>query len=377
MSLLPYYGPAWATHRQTARPEIDFPFFDVGEPTHFTVVRSYEGGRAAYVQPALDSLDPEFDGSSLAATGEADDDTLTLASASPLFTGCPLTVANVVDLTGVTAGAYFAIRISDTAIKLATTPANAVAGTAVAIDADGTCDVVLPAAYLVAAGPRRALPGEAVAYTRTYATVPGQWFDAGSFAYQFPGYAAGGTGSGVAISGITASGANTIFALGATGGAVAGNVVLINVTYTRGGIAYAQTFSAPAVATTNTSQVTVERTLPGSGSFSGISGTVAVFTPGRPEPQTLVVPSRLQHDYVRSTAATAGTDLPPLPAFAPVYATGGSSGQFADVLDTTTLPTAVSYAAQVAARTELVVESDLARYLGNLWVRRTRLVPAS
>lgn len=377
MSLLPYIPAAWATHREVALREIAFPLFEGGETTHFTVRRTYEGPAATYAAAPLDTVDADFAGAVVACTGEADDDTLTLASAAAHFTGCPVTISNVVDLTGVSAGTYYAIRLTATTLKLAASAADAYTGTAVAISADGTCDLALPAAYLVEQSPLADVSADCVRYTRTFATVPGQWFDAGSFAYTFPGYAAGGTGSGVSINSITPSGVNTIFGLGATGGAVAGNVVLINITYTRGGIAYAQTFSAPAVATTNTSQVTVERTLPGSGSFSAITGTVSVFTPGRAAPATIVGPSRLQHDYLRSTAADVGGDLPPLAVFAPVYATGGSSGQYADVLDTTTLPTAVSYAAQVAARTELVVESDLARYLGNLWVRRTRLVPAS
>jgi hypothetical protein len=378
MSLLPYIPAAWLVHREIALRQLAFPLYGGGEDTHFTVTRTYEGALATYTAAPLDTLDADFAGTVIACTGEADDDTLTLASAAALFTGCPVTISNVVTLTGITAGTYYAIRLSATTLKLAASAANAYAGTAVPISADGTCDLTLPTAYLVEQSPLADASADCVRYTRTFATVPGQWFDAGSFAYQFPGYSAGATGSGIAISSILASGANTIFGLGSSGSAVAGDVVLVNVSYTRDGLPYTQTFSAPAVATTNTSQVTVARTLPGSGAFGVfLTGTVSIFTPGRGEAQALVVPSRLQHDYVLSTAAAVGAALPPLAAFAPVYASGATAGQAAAVLDTTTLPTAASYAEQVAERAELVVESDLARYLGNIFERRTRLVPAS
>jgi hypothetical protein len=85
-----------------------------------------------------------------AVTGEADDDLLTKADHG-LVTGQPVLVAFASGFTGLTTGTtYYAIRVSSSTFKVATSYANAVAGTAINITADGTDMTVTPTQSLTA-----------------------------------------------------------------------------------------------------------------------------------------------------------------------------------------------------------------------------------
>jgi hypothetical protein len=81
---------------------------------------------------------------------EADDDLFTKA-AHGLVTGDPVTVTSITGGTGVTAGTrYWVIKASADTFKLATTYANAVAGTGINITVDGSAGVITPSENLVA-----------------------------------------------------------------------------------------------------------------------------------------------------------------------------------------------------------------------------------
>lgn len=235
-----------------------------------------------------------------------------------------------------------------------------------------TADATFGSAYLVRQTPLSDIGGGCVRYQRLYSTIPASWSDIESFAYTYPGYAAGAVSAGVVVNGITQSGANLIFTTATSSGAVAGDSVSISVQYTRNSVVRAATFTGLAVATTNSSQVTLVATQPGSGAFSSVSGTAAKLLPGVPAARALVVPSRVVHDYALTSEANINTDLPLIPVFSPLNA----AGELADVLAANSIPTSSDYRTMVANGTEIVAESWRGRYMGNIYVRKTRMIPA-
>jgi hypothetical protein len=375
MPNLPYKTAGWDTHTECKFREIDFPLFEQGCTDHFTILRTFEGPAATYAVMPLDALDSDFDGSTrTGVVGEADDESLTFAAAHKLFTGCPVTVANVSGMTGLSAGAFFAIRLSATVIKLASTLANARAGTAVAFSADGTCDVTLPAAYFVRQGPKRDADGEQVRYERLFSTVPSQWSDPESFAFEFPAFPPGTPGTSFSATSIANSTPGTvIIGTNATGISV-GDTVYAQVKYTRAGVIYAQTFFGKATAASSGSSVSLPGTMLGSvGAASSVTGTVAETAAGRTNAESLTVGSRIVHDYALSSIANLDTDLPVSQQFRPLDNTGSTTS----LLSATSIPTASAYATMVVDGTEIVAESSVRRrYLGNIYVRSTRMVRA-
>jgi hypothetical protein len=212
-------------------------------------------------------------------------------------------------------------------------------------------------------------------WTREWATIPASWSEPEEYAYTYPAYLGSGGYVGYSVSAITASGAN--FILSISGGTiVAGDTVFYSLRFTRASVVYNVSGSAIAVATTNTSQVTITIGLAGTGSFSAVSGSVGLTMPIRQEPETKVVGSRVQSDYALSTAANLNADLPLVPAFSAIVVSGGTYGTLTDTLSTATAPTAANYIAMINAGSEIVAECTRRRYLGNIYVRRTRFVPA-
>jgi len=374
MSLLPYQSAAWETHRRTGGPEIDFPL--PKEPAHFTVRRGYVGPRTTYVHTPLDTLDPEYDGSTLAVTGVAATDLLTVSSTALLFTGCPVVLSALTGLAGLSAGTYYVIRQSSTTFKLATSSVNAAAGTAVNFTTDGSCTLTLPTAYLVEQSTLKDGDAGQVKYDRLFATVPGAWSEAESMPYRFPAYTASAAGSAATVNALAFNPGNTpadyTLTTSAAHGFSIGNLVAVALTYTWSGtVVTAQVFARViAVPSTTTFRITG---LVGNSTFTSVSGSAAVATGGRLVPEDLVASGRALHEYALSTAADLGTDLPLVQRFAPISL---STGYVVDELNGSTLPTATAYGALVADRSELVAECVHSPYLGNIYLRRTRLMPA-
>jgi hypothetical protein len=208
-------------------------------------------------------------------------------------------------------------------------------------------------------------------WTREWATIPASWSEPEEYAFTYPAYIGSGTYTGYSVSAITASGANYILSISG-GTIVAGDTVFYSLRFTRASVVYNITGSAIAVATTNTSQVTITIGLPGTGAFSSVSGSVGLTNPIRDEAVTKVVGSRVQSDYALSNTASLNADLPLIPAFQAIT----TSGFITDQLSTTTVPTAANYIALINAGSEIVAECTRRRYLGNIYVRRTRYVPA-
>jgi hypothetical protein len=372
MAAIEYKSPGWDTHSQVGVRRIDFPLFDKGETTHMTIARTYQGPKDTLKVAPLNTLDDGFNGATYSATG-AVDDILTLLLDLAFFTGCPVVISNVTGLTGLTAGTYYAIRLTGRTIKLAVSQLNARAGTPVDITATGTCDVTLPTAYLVGQSEQRAADGGVVEYDRLFATVPGPWSEPEEFAFEFPGYLASAIGAANTISAITDGGTNYVISCTTTG-ISAGDSVYISVKYTRDSRVYNTTFFTKATAVSAGVSVTVGRVFGGTGTFSSITGTIRAGAPGRLTAKSLVIGSRILHEYALSSAANVNTDLPILDRFTPVDSTGNE----VDVLSSgaATFPNSVDYAALIVNGGELVAESSQRRYLGNIYLRATRYVPA-
>lgn len=375
MAASEYYTPTWPTHREIALREFEFPLSEQGGADHFTVLRTYGGPLDTYKAMALDTLDADFDGSTrTGVVGEESDDTLTFAAAHKLFTGCPITVANISGMSGISAGSFFAIRVSATVIKLASSLANARAGTASTFTTDGTCDITLPAAYFVRQGPLRDADGGQVRYDRLFATVPSQWSDPESFAFEFPAFPAGTPGTSFNATSIANAGSGTvIIGTNATGISI-GDSVYAQVKYTRAGVVYQQGFFGKATAASSGASVTIPGAMLGSvGSASSVSGTVAETAIGRTNAETLTVGSRIVNDYALSSIANLDTDLPISQQFRPI----DNTGSITTSLSATTIPTSSAYATLVVDASEIVAEGSVRRrYLGNIFVRSTRMVKA-
>lgn len=92
------------------------------------------GGKSLTIAKASSSNLP----AAVAYTATDSGDLFTVTSAHNLKTGDKLSITVSTGTTGVTTGTYYAIVQSSTTFKVATTAALALAGTAVAISADGT-----------------------------------------------------------------------------------------------------------------------------------------------------------------------------------------------------------------------------------------------
>ncbi len=378
MALLPYKASAWATHRESKFREIATPFFNQGEPTHFTVRRTYTGPAETYVPADLNDLDPIYNGVALSFTGANSGDLLTFAAAHLLRTGDPVTLTVSTGLTGLTtATVYYYIRLSTTTGQLATTRALAAAGTATTFSADGTGTLTPPTAYLVEQSPLTDADAGQVSYSRLFATVPAQWSDPADYAYEFPAYTGASTaGTAYAVTGLSSAivgGVSTIIITNATSSGIApGDTVFVSIRYTRSSTKVSLTTTALAIATTNSTTTTIAGVLLGTGTISAISGTVMKSTSGRLLPESIIAAGRIVRDYALSTAANLATDLPLNQRFVALDATGNKT----DTLTTLTFPTSANYAALADGGGELIVKCVWARYLGNIYCRETQLVPA-
>lgn len=214
--------------------------------------------------------------------------------------------------------------------------------------------------------------GGCIAYERLFATVPASWSEPEEYGFPYPSYASTVTGSAFSATAITASTPNFVISTTATGIAP-GDIIYCSLRFNCSGLAYTQSFFTAAVAASSGSSVTVGPQLVGSGSFSSVSGTVQKATAGRSTAETLIVSSRVQHDYALSSEAALDVDLPLIQSFSPVDA----AFVVTNALTAGTTPTAAIYSGYVTSGVELVAESSTRRrYMGNIYCRRTRFVPA-
>lgn len=235
----------------------------------------------------------------------------------------------------------------------------------------------LPNAYLVDQGPLEPIEAAQVRYRRTYATVPPQHEEAESYAFTFPAYTASTTGNAYNITAASVSGANLILT-STTSGISPGNLVYYWLAYTYpAGSGTATSLAArftPALAVAG-ANITVTASFSGFSAnvnYTVTSGQVIAASPGRSGPRTIVVNSRRVSDYAYTT--TPATDLLPLQPFRPIARVTGED--VTTLTTSNTLPTATAYSALVAAGGDLVAESTVERWRGDIYRRTTRYVTA-
>ena len=215
-----------------------------------------------------------------------------------------------------------------------------------------------------------------IKWTRQYARVPDSWSDTESYAYNYPAYLAAITiGTSTALGVISAFSSTTMYYLATAPTAAVGDQIYIATSYVRGGATYAIQMYA-TVRYYGGGAIGVGRIFPGTGDdFQQVSGTVKLLLPARFAPRTLIVGSRIQNDYALATPETLESVLPIVNQFQPIDSTGNEAAILS--IGTATSPNSAEYQKWMASGAELVAEpSPRERWRGNIYVRKTRLVPA-
>lgn len=220
------------------------------------------------------------------------------------------------------------------------------------------------------------LRGGLCEFTRHWYTVPATWQEpGGTFAFTFPAYI-----SPIAFGTLyTVTGANTngnyYDLLTNAASIAAADTFLLDLGYVRNVQNYHVTFQTDAKFAGNGTRVPIAKVLPGSGAFSGVTGTLQEVRLGRYLAETLEVDSFLIHDYAICDESTADILLPQIDRFSPV----NNSGYAVESLSTgtATTPNSSTYGSMVAAGTLIPARrSDRRKYAGNIWERTTLVVAA-
>jgi len=212
-----------------------------------------------------------------------------------------------------------------------------------------------------------------IEWDRVFAAVPDSWSEPEEYANTYVGYFSSGPGTGFSVTSITVSGAQTVMS-STINTVTVGDSIFISLTYSRSGISYGIAQSATVVSFSSGASVSISNILPGEGDFLNESGTVRAASQGRASARTQIVGSRVVYDYALSTVASLNENLPILQKFSPMNSLGASIDYLQSSL---CFPTSGEYLAMIANGTEIIAESSSRRrWLGNIYVRQTRLVPA-
>jgi hypothetical protein len=244
--------------------------------------------------------------------------------------------------------------------------------------AQGTSGVpASPTYYLVGESGHSDKKAGLIEWNRTYARVPDPWSDTQEFAFTYPAFSIPITvGSTAAIVSISAQGSTTYYVISTTlTGVTVGDQVYISCSYVRSGATYGIAMAARAVLVSSGNYVCVPYMLPGTGDFISESGTIQLFSAARAVPKTMIVSSRIQHDYALSTAEQLESNLPLIDGFRPTDTVGNEVSTLST--GAATRPNSEAYQKWMISNAEIVAEtSTRERWRGNIWVRKTRLVPA-
>lgn len=346
-----YQSASWMTHRQEGKRRIEFPLEVV--LSAFLVHRTIRGPISSYTQLALDTVDAATGGGGDAFNGAVD-------TAGAFVVGMFYTIASAGSTDFTLVGA-----------------ANSTAGTTfwcTGVGA-GTGTATRATAYFVEQGPIEWLDGDEMRYMRTFATVPASWTGPEGYTYLYPSFTPGTVGASKTITAIAWSAPYHVITTSAAHGFSAGNAVFLDVTFKISSTTYHVTTPALVITAPTSTTFTVFNVLGVTGpmTFSSVSGTAATMGIGRLAAKSLVAASQNVYDYALSSIASLDTDLPLSQKFTPVDSTGAETS----ALGTVSFPTAAAYGAMVAAGNLLVAEqSTRQRWRGNIFVRRTRFIPA-
>ena len=232
-----------------------------------------------------------------------------------------------------------------------------------------------PTYYLVAEQGQTDLGGGMMQWDRVYARIPTSWSEGEEFAYTFPAFIASATaGTDRTITNIQDSGANYLVSSGLS--FATGDQVHIAVSYVRDSITFFVGQYVRIIGGTSGSSALVPGIFPGTGTFSSIAGVITQEAPSRTTGNTETVTSQIIHDYALTSTTALDTNLPIIDAFTPVGATGAviipPSG-----LNTATKPTSDAYASMINRNVQIVGQASVRRrWLGNIYERQTRYIPA-
>lgn len=231
-----------------------------------------------------------------------------------------------------------------------------------------------PTFYLVAEENFQEQRAGILQWERVYSKVPTAWTDAEEYVFTFPGFIQTVSGgSDFAVTAITASGSN--FQLSTSMTYSVGDTVLVAVQYVRSGVTYFVEQNTKTVSGgTSGTTMNVPAIFPGSGTFTSVTGVTNKRAPSRTAEVTEVVPSTLLNDYALTSVSGLDSDLPIIRQFSPVDSQGNSVTQ----LNTSTLPTAVTYSNMIQNNVLLAAQNSVRRrFYGNIYQRTTRMVPAT
>lgn len=230
-----------------------------------------------------------------------------------------------------------------------------------------------PTFYLVAEENFTDVSGGLLQWDRVYARVPQSWEDPEEFVFEFPAYLQSGVaGSYYSITSITTSGSN--YAVYSPMPFTVGDQIYIAANYVRDSQTYYIGQYTKTIGGTSASFALVSSIFLGSGAFSSVTGVVTKKAIYRALPLTKIVGSVIVNDYALSSPTLLDSDLPLLTQFIAVDA----NGQETQFLNTATQPVSATYAQMVADQTLIAAEDSIRRrFYGNIYVRSTRMIPAS
>lgn len=239
--------------------------------------------------------------------------------------------------------------------------------------ADGTFGVPTSTTYyLVSEENFNDQRGGVLMWDRVYCAVPTAWTEPEEYAFNYPAFSGSQTvGTTYTVTAIAASG--TYYSISSSLTFSTGDSLFVNVSFTRSGIGWRVANYVQALGGVSGTNVLVGSIFGGTGSFTSVSGYIGKASPARSVPKAYVVPSNILNEYALSSITTLDQTLPIVPQFVVIDNTGIET----DVITTTTTPTNANYVSMVANGTQIVAAaSTRRRFLGNIYVRSTRYVPA-
>ena len=214
--------------------------------------------------------------------------------------------------------------------------------------------------------------GGIMTWDRVYAAVPTAWTEPEEYAYTYPAFSGSQTvGTTYNVTAIAASG--TYYSVSSSLTFSVGDTLFINVGFTRSGLGWRVANYVQALGGVSGTNVLVGQIFGGTGSFTSVSGYIGKASPSRSTPKAFIVPSSVVNEYAFSSITALDQNLPLIPQFAVINNTGVET----DTITTTTIPSNSNWVSMVAAGTQIVAATSMRRrFLGNIYVRSTRYIPA-
>lgn len=211
-----------------------------------------------------------------------------------------------------------------------------------------------------------------VMWDRVYCAVPTVWTEPEEYAYTYPAFSGSQTvGTTYNVTAITISG--TYASVSSSLTFSVGDTLFINVAFTRSGLGWNVANYVQALGGVSGTNVLIGSIFPGTGAFGSVNGYIGKASPARGTPKAYIVPSSIVNEYAFSSVTALDQTLPLIQPFSVINNTGVET----DTITTTTIPTNANWVTMVANGTQIVAATSVRRrFLGNIYVRSTRYIPA-